>query len=188
MRLWPHILAVRLHPHGGVILEDLNRWTRIKRRRDRLPGVSVALDIAEMMVFFPEYRSLLYFRLGKRFRMLKWLARPHSSLYIEGGTIAGGAFFQHGFCTIVAARSIGRDCWINQQVTIGYSNANDCPTIGNNVTVSAGAKVIGGVTVGDNVKIGANAVVVKNVPPNCTVVGVPARIVKLGGRRVDLEL
>ncbi len=74
------------------------------------------------------------------------------------------------------------------QVTIGFSNADECPTIGDNVSVNAGGKVLGNVVVGKNAKIGANAVVVKNVPADTTVVGVPARIVRRAGMRVDEAL
>jgi serine O-acetyltransferase len=83
---------------------------------------------------------------------------------------------------------MGENCWINQQVTIGYSNATDRPTLANNVTVSAGAKVIGKLSVGENSIVGANAVVVKNVPANATVVGVPAYIVRKDGVKVKQPL
>lgn len=102
--------------------------------------------------------------------------------------IGGGLIIQHGVATIIAARKIGKNGWINQQVTIGYTNDTDCPTLGDNVTVGAGAKVLGDVTVGNNVVIGANAVVVKDVPDDCVVVGVPARIVRRDGARVDKPL
>lgn len=70
-------------------------------------------------------------------------------------------------------------------MTIGYANDNiNCPKIGVNVRISAGAKVLGGITIGDNVTVGANAVVVKDVPENCVVVGVPAYIVKRNGMKV----
>jgi len=111
-----------------------------------------------------------------------------SSLYIYADNIGKGLFIQHGFATIIAAKSIGENCWINQQVTIGYSNDTDMPTLGNGVTINAGAKVIGNVTIGDNSVVGANAVVVKNVPANCTVVGIPAYIVKRDGVRVNEKL
>jgi serine O-acetyltransferase len=62
------------------------------------------------------------------------------------------------------------------------------PTLGNNVVVGAGAKILGNITIGDNSYIGANAVVIKNVPPNSTVVGIPGRITKQEGRKIDLEL
>lgn len=82
---------------------------------------------------------------------------------------------------------MGKDCVIYQQVTIGYNYIGK-PTIGDNVEISAGVKIIGDITIGNNVKIGANAVVVKNVPDNCTVVGVPAYIVKRNGIRTKEEL
>ena len=75
-----------------------------------------------------------------------------------------------------------------QQVTIGFRDDSNAPSLGDGVTVNAGAKVIGGLHVGDRSKIGANAVVVKDVPPDVTVVGVPARIVRRNGLRVDEAL
>lgn len=86
-------------------------------------------------------------------------------------------FIQHGFSTYIAARSIGSDCWINQQVTIGYTFDPDPPVIGNGVRISAGAKVVGDITLGDNVIVAANAAVVKDVPENAVVGGVPARVI-----------
>jgi serine O-acetyltransferase len=89
---------------------------------------------------------------------------------------------------VIAAERIGDYCWINQQVTVGWDDNNGCPTIGNNVRIAAGAVVFGKITVGDNVVIGANAVVHKDVPANCTVVGVPAYIVKRDGTPVREQL
>lgn len=71
-------------------------------------------------------------------------------------------------------------------VTIG-AEKEQSPILGNNIFIGAGAKIIGGVRIGDNVKIGANAVVVKDVPDNATVVGVPARIIKIGEKKVDCK-
>ena len=110
------------------------------------------------------------------------------TLYIYTKDIAPGLFIQHGFATIISARKIGRNCWINQQVTIGFLNDTDTPTLGNNVFIYAGAKVLGNVRVGDNSIVGANAVVVKDVPENCTVVGVPAYIVRRNGMKVKEPL
>jgi serine O-acetyltransferase len=93
-------------------------------------------------------------------------------------------FIQHGFSTIIGADRIGKNFWVNQQITTGFDELGERPTIGDNVHICSGAKVIGAVTIGDNSIIGANAVVVKDVPPNCTVVGVPARIVRKDGVRV----
>ena len=90
----------------------------------------------------------------------------------------GGLYIQHGFSTIIAARSIGENCHINQQVTIGY-NGSESSIIGNNVTVTAGAIVIGNVSIGDNSIIGAGTVVTKDVPERAIVVGSSARTLRV---------
>lgn len=83
---------------------------------------------------------------------------------------------------------IGANGWINQQVTIGYKDKTGRPQIGDNVRITAGAKVIGNLKIGNNVTVGANAVVVKNVPDNCVVVGVPASIIQRDGIKVKEAL
>ena len=88
-------------------------------------------------------------------------------------------FIEHGFSTIISCRHIGKNCWINQQVTIGFGDAVNSPYIGDNVQIKAGAKVIGGITIGDDVIIGAGAVVVKDVPSHSIVAGCPAKIIKI---------
>ena len=107
-----------------------------------------------------------------------------STLYLYTPHIGEGLFIQHGFSTIINANSIGKNCWINQQVTIGFTNNTDSPTLGDDVTVYAGAKVLGNVFIGNNSVVGANAVVVKDVPSDCTVVGIPAKIIKRNGKPV----
>ena len=73
---------------------------------------------------------------------------------------------------------VGDDCMIMQQVTIGMIGDGEVPTLGNNIYVGAGAKIIGKVTVGDGARIGANAVVTQDVPAGCTAVGVPAKLIQ----------
>ena len=185
VRLTPHLILLVTRDKDGLIRSDIERWNEIYLKNKNFRP---ALAFVQLMTIYPEYRSLFYHRAGWLGTMVSPLCRPMNTLFISTDIIGPGLFIQHGFATIIAAKSIGTNCWINQQVTIGYSNANDCPTIGDNVTINAGAKVIGGVTIGNNSKVGANAVVVKNVPANATVVGVPARIVKRDGKRVDEPL
>ncbi|MBQ5951110.1 MAG: hypothetical protein IJL66_03045 [Lachnospiraceae bacterium] len=75
---------------------------------------------------------------------------------------------------MVTAESVGENCWINQQVTVGYRDQTKAPVIGNNVMITCGAKVLGNITVGDGAVIGANAVVVKDVEPGAVMGGIPA--------------
>jgi serine O-acetyltransferase len=132
-----------------------------------------------LMTFYPEYRNLFYYRIGFLQYFVKYICKPMATLVIAKNTKIGpGLFIQHGIATIIAAKSIGRDCWINQQVTIGYSNNIDSPEIRDNVKIYAGAKIIGNVIVGSGAKVGANAVVINDVPENCTAVGVPAHIIR----------
>jgi serine O-acetyltransferase len=122
---------------------------------------------------------------------LKWPARflSHFSRIINGIEIHPGAkigkrvFIDHGLGVVIGETSeIGDDCTIYQGVTLGgtslYKGAKRHPTLGRGVVVSAGAKVLGGFTIGDFARIGSNAVVLKEVPPNATAVGIPARIVR----------
>lgn len=146
-----------------------------------------------LLSFYKMVRNIFYARVKTHskfaVKVMSLFAFPQSFLDISSSaSIGGGLIVQHGYATIIDPRSMGQNCWVNQGVTIGYTNDTDCPTIGNNVVIGAGAKVLGNVTVGDNVVIGANCVVVKDIPSNSTVVGVPARIVKMNGVKVDIKL
>jgi len=126
-----------------------------------------------------ETRNIFLNRLHRNpvmFVITRVLYRPLESLYINmpPEKIGGGFSLQHGFSTIIAAKEIGEYCRVFQQVTIGY-NGEDAPVIGDNVTVGAGAIVIGNVHLGDHSFVGAGAVVTRDVLEGATVVGVPAR-------------
>lgn len=180
LRLAPASVLWRMSRQRTMINADVARWNTVLVLDSRPTWFSWV----RLMGNYPEFRSLFYHRLGWQGRVVAVLCRPEATLHICTRDIGPGLFFQHGFATIVAAQSIGADCWINQQVTIGHQGLR-CPVIGDRVKIAAGAKVIGGVTLGNDVTVGANAVVVKNVPDGCTVVGVPARIVKRYGKKVD---
>lgn len=152
-------------------IKDLERWKRIFR----LEGSRTAI-LAQLLWTKKEFRNLFIYRNNHRCIYRIWIAlwyRPMDTLFIETPQIGGGLFIQHGFATMIAAKSIGENCWINQQVTIGYTGKG-CPVIGNNVMITCGAKVLGDITVNDNAIIGANAVVVKDVEPGAVMGGVPA--------------
>ena len=190
-----HILLLMLSPAKAVIEKDIARWLEETGPPEQsMPATWNGL--VWLLWRCPAFRNLFYYRIAREeriaSRVLVELAKlfygPIDTLYIHTPTIGAGLYIQHGFSTIISAKTIGENCWINQQVTIGYSNLNETPTIGNGVRITAGAKVFGDITIGDNSIIGANAVVFKDVPPNCTVVGVPANIVRRDGQRVTENL
>jgi serine O-acetyltransferase len=91
--------------------------------------------------------------------------------------IGPGLVIHNSNCIFILATRIGHSCTVNQGVSVASIRGTGWPTIGDNVYLAAGCKVMGGVTVGDNVIVGANSVVIADVPSNCTVMGVPARII-----------
>jgi serine O-acetyltransferase len=186
-----HLFLFSTSPSRSIIEKDIQRWVNeieeIKTSSPKWYG------LVWLIWHYPEYRNLFYYRIkrdkkiGSRIllELAKLFFAPVNTLFIDTPCIGEGFFIQHGFSTIIAARSIGRNCWVNQQVTIGFSDKGKLPTLGDNVQVTAGAKVFGDITIGDNSLIGANAVVCKSVPPNCTVVGIPGHIVRREGKKVN---
>lgn len=190
IRLSPHVVLMKCHSQKNFIEEDIKRWSKCLNL-DKVHAThhfSSLFNFINLMTFYPEFRNLFYYRLGWFSRTLYFLCRPMSTLYIRTKSIGPGLFIQHGFATIISAEKIGRNCWINQQVTIGYSNDTDCPVIGDNVAIYAGAKIVGKVKIGNNSVIGANAVVTKNVPANCVVVGQSAYVLRRNGEKVKEQL
>ncbi|MES2939105.1 MAG: serine O-acetyltransferase [Pseudomonadota bacterium] len=146
----------------------------------------------EVLTCYPGLHAVLMHRLSHWCWVhgMKWLGRFISMFArwltgIEihpGATLGTGVFFDHAMGVVVGETAeIGDGCTIYQGVTLGgtslYKGAKRHPTLGRNVVVSAGAKVLGGFTVGDGAKIGSNAVVIKPVPAGATAVGIPARII-----------
>ena len=123
-------------------------------------------------------------------RIISQTSRFFTGIEIHpGATIGKGFFIDHGMGVVIGETAvIGDNCLIYQGVTLGGTGKDKGkrhPTLGNNVMVGSGAKVLGPFTVGNNVKIAANAVVLEAIPDNCTAVGVPARIIKRDGKRVE---
>jgi serine O-acetyltransferase len=188
IRLIPHILLMEFHPSHECIVLDMERWAleSFKRKKPETTWGYIRTFIA-LMTWLTEYRNLFYWRIGWTSIILYPLCRPKPLLDINlvDDGIGPGFIIKHGRASSVSARKIGKNCMIFQHVTIGHIKEFAKPTLGDNVTVFAGAKVLGNVKVGDNSIVGANAVVVKDVPANCTVVGVyPTYIVRRDGMKV----
>jgi len=149
----------------------------------------------EVITCYPGFHALLFHRLGHWLwgAGFKWLARltSHLGRWLTGIDIHPGAnigrrfFIDHGMGVVIGETAdIGDDCTLYHGVTLGGTSWNKGkrhPTLGNGVVVGAGAKILGPIVVGDGAKIGSNAVVVKDVPPGATAIGIPARIVEEQG-------
>ncbi len=123
-------------------------------------------------------------------RLISQTSRFFTGIEIHpGATIGRRCFIDHGMAVVIGETTeIGEDVTIYQAVTLGGTGKDKGkrhPTIGNNVVISSGAKVLGPFKVGDHSKIGAGSVVLEEVPPNCTVVGIPGRIVRRGGSKIE---
>lgn len=158
-----------------------------------------ARSVVEVILLYPGIHAIISHRIAYRLQKRNWkfLARLISQLNrfftgIEihpGATIGEGLFIDHGMGVVIGETcEIGDNVTLYQGVTLGGTGKETGkrhPTIGNNVVVSSGARVLGSITIGNNVKIGAGSVVLKDVPDNCTVVGVPGRVVRKEGKKVE---
>lgn len=125
------------------------------------------------------YRNLFYYRIGILLKSIIGWYRPGDRYFTIGPSvkIGKGFWFAHPYATIIAANSIGDNFRCIHLTTIGNTYAGK-PTIGNNVDVGANVTIVGPVKIGNNVTIAAGSVVVKDIPDNCFVAGVPAKVIK----------
>lgn len=160
----------------------------------------------QVLFLYPGVRAILSYRFAHKLYGMKlyfladWVSkatRRRTGIEIHpAAQIGKGLFIDHGMGVVIGETTIiGDNCTIYQGVTLGGTGKDKGkrhPTIGNNVTIGSGAKVLGPFTVGDNSKIAANAVVLNEIPPNSTCVGVPAHIVKrdnvkVASAKIDLD-
>lgn len=153
----------------------------------------------EVLAFYPGFHALVLHRISHWLwnlgmpivpRLISHIARFMTGIEIHpGATIGRGVFIDHGMGVVIGETAIVGDyALIYQGVTLGGTGKESGkrhPTLGDNVVVGAGAKVLGNIQIGHNVRIGAGSVVLREVPSDCTVVGVPGRIVFRSGERVD---
>lgn len=168
------------------LLESIKRDIQAARERD-----PAATSTLEVIFAYPGFHARQLHRLAHALhrrrlrlpaRLISHLSRGLTGIEIHpGARIGEGFFIDHGMGVVIGETSvIGDDCHLYQGVTLGGTStkrAKRHPTLGNAVVVGAGAKIIGAVTIGDGAKVGAGSVVVTNVPPNASVVGVPGHIV-----------
>jgi serine O-acetyltransferase len=179
--LIPLIILFRINKNRVCIKKDIEVW-KLRYGINK----NTIQSLLHLLIIYKEFRSLFYFRTGTIGRMLGHFFRPQESLFLSTKNLGEGCFIMHGFSTILLANEVKNNFCIYQQVTVGLNDHSSIgPTIMNDVTIYAGALVLGNITIGNNVKIGAGAVVIKDIPDNCTVVGNPARIVKRNGLKVD---
>ena len=171
------------------MLED----ARLIARRD-----PAAKNTLEVMLLYPGFHAVVFHRVAHWFykRNMFFLARLFSQISrfitgIEihpGAQIGKGLFIDHGMGVVIGETAeIGDNCTIYHGVTLGGTGKDTGkrhPTIGDNVLIGAGAKILGPFTVGDNARIAANSVVLREVEPDTTVTGVPGRAVKRGNKRI----
>lgn len=182
------------------MFQTLREDFRVVFERD--PAVRSVLEI---LLCYPGFHAILFYRLAnalwrRKFfllgRFISHLGRFFTGIEIHpGATIGKGFFIDHGMGVVIGETAeIGENCTLYHQVTLGgtsWAKEKRHPTLGDNVVIGSGAKVLGPFTVGHNSKVGSNSVVVKEVPANSTVVGIPGKIVMSEGKasepKVDLE-
>lgn len=177
------------------IMRYIKEEMQIVKERD--PAIKTSMEV----FLYPSFKAIICYRIAhhlfkkKHYFLARWYSqRTARKTGIEihpGATIGKGLFIDHGIGVVIGETAIiGENVTLYQGVTLGGTgkeHGKRHPTIGNNVMISAGAKVLGSFTIGENSKIGAGSVVLSEVPPNSTVVGVPGRIVKRDNVRIPRE-
>jgi len=169
----------------------------IRAARDRDPAARGSLEI---LLLYPYLHAMVVYRLAHFFwvnkipllpRLLSQTARFFTGIEIHPGATIGKCFFiDHGMGVVIGETTIiGDNVTLFQGVTLGGTGKETGkrhPTLGDNIVVGAGAKVLGNINIGNNSYVGANAVVLKDVPANSTIVGVPGRTTRQEGKKIDL--
>ena len=177
-----------------AIKKEIKQDVEAIRQRD-----PAAKSDVEIVLLYSGLHAILAYRVSHKLyvsghsfsaRALSQIARFFTGIEIHpGATIGKGLVIDHGMGIVIGETTeIGDNCTLYQGVTLGGTGKDvgkRHPTIGNNVLVGAGAKVLGPIRIEDNSKVAANAVVLKNIEENSTAVGIPARVVRQGGRRID---
>lgn len=172
-RCIPHLVIYYFHNKRPIIREDIKRGLKLfNKNYGDIKGLIFLLS------FERAFRNLFYYRVQPFEFILNMICPRLYALHIDACEIGPGFAISHGFASTIGARSIGKNCTVFQQVTLGAAGRVGFPTILDNVTIYAGAVIIGNITIGNNSVIGANATVFKNVPDNCTVLPGTSKIMQ----------
>lgn len=170
---------------------------QIRTIKEKDPAINSTFEV----FLYPSFKAIIRYKISNFFyrKKLFFIARHicektkrKTGIEIHpGAEIGNGLFIDHGMGVVIGqTATIGNNVTIFHGVTlggIGYQKGKRHPTVEDNVLIGAGAKILGNITIGANSKIGANAVVLKDVPKNCTVVGIPGKIVKINGKSIINE-
>jgi serine O-acetyltransferase len=197
--LWGIVFVILSISLLKILLIAVLFRSEIRAAQEKDPA---AKSILEIILLYQGLHALISHRIAHFFykirlfflaRLISQASRFMTGIEIHpGAEIGKGFFIDHGMGVVVGETAVIRDnVLLYQGVTLGgagLEKGKRHPTIGNNVVIGSGAKVLGNITIGDNSYVGANAVVIKDVPPNSTVVGVPGRITKQDGKKIDVSL
>ncbi len=174
----------------------------IREIKSALEKDPAAKNAIEIILPYSGLHALVFYRIANFLhklkipiipRLISQITRHITGFEIHPAARMGrGLFIDHGMGVVIGVTTIiGDDVTLYKGVTLGGTGREKGkrhPTIGNNVVIGTGAKVLGNISIGDNSYVGANAVVIKDIPPKSTVVGVPGRITKQDGKKIDLSL
>lgn len=173
------LMAYRFSTYKDRIYQDVDRfWTVHYGAKPQNYDIGIIRELAKC----PEFRNLFFYRCGRIGRVLSHMSlfflRPQKllSFGVKRENFKGGVFIQHGYCTVIVAKSIGENFWVNQNVTIAYSGSG-IPTIGDNVHIASDANIVGGIRIGNNVTVGAGTTVVRDVRDDTLVVSQKPRFI-----------
>ena len=181
-----------------VIYVALTTGEDVKNIKRKDAAIRSSIEV----ILYSSFWAMIFHRIAHRLynhrlfflaRIISQFSRLLTGIEIHpGAKIGKGLFIDHGMGVVIGETTeIGENCLLYQGVTLGGTGKDKGkrhPTLGDNVMVGAGAKVLGPITIGNNVKVAANAVVLKPIPDNCTAVGVPARVARCAGKKIVEDL
>lgn len=197
MYIFHRVIYVPYQQGGGILGAIKYIKQEMQTIRERDPAIKTSMEV----FLYPSFKAIIRYRIAhklylrKHYFLARWISQKtvrKTGIEIHpGAQIGKGLFIDHGHGVVIGETAIvGDNVTLYQGVTLGGTGKETGkrhPTVGNNVMISAGAKILGSFTIGENSKIGAGSVVLQEIPPNSTVVGVPGRVVKRDNMKIPRE-